>query len=341
MMDTFFTASLVIGAIGAVLASANTSSAQTVASKNDSALITALHAPRESEERQAAVNKVSLGKLLFFDPRLSGDNSMSCATCHLPSKAFTDGRPQAKGRGGKTLARNTPTLLDAGFQSRLMWDGRAESLEAQALLPIQSPDEMHQDLRALEQELNAIPGYVEQFNTAFGTKVTRDGIAKALAAFERSLVTRPSPHERYLNGEHDALSPTAKRGRQLFFGDAGCVRCHSGPHLTDGKFHRLGVSFKDDGLAGVTGNAADRGKFRTPSLRNAANTAPYMHDGSLNTLEDVVAFYYRTAPMTTVDDLPLDVEPLLGRSYSEIADIVAFLESLAGEAPVIAAPKLP
>jgi cytochrome c peroxidase len=200
---------------------------------------------------------------------------------------------------------------------------------------------MHQELGELERELRAVPGYVEQFRQVFGTEVTRDGISKALAAFERTLVTEPSAYDRYARGDRDALSPAAERGRELFFGDAGCVRCHSGPHLTDGKFYRLAVSFKDDGLAGVTGKTEDRAKFRTPSLRNVGQTAPYMHDGSLNTLEDVVTFYYRTAPATTVGSLPIDIEALLGRSYSEISDIVAFLESLTGESPAIVPPKLP
>jgi cytochrome c peroxidase len=285
--------------------------------------------------------KVLLGKELFFDPRLSEDNSMSCATCHLPEKAFADGRAQAKGRNGKVLSRNVATLLNIGFYSRFMWDGRAASLEQQALLPIQSSDEMHQDLSDLERELVAVPSYAEQFKGIFGTNVTRDGIAKALAAFERTLVTKSSAYDRYLDGEHDALTPAADRGRELFFGDAGCVRCHSGPQLSDGKFYRLGVSFKDDGVAGVTGKKEDRGKFRTSSLPNVATTAPYTYDGSLNTLEDVVTFYYRTASANAVDDSPLDIEPLLGRSYSEIPVIVAFLESLTGEPPPIVPPEHP
>jgi cytochrome c peroxidase len=296
---------------------------------------------RASTENPATREHVALGQQLFFDPRLSGDNSTSCATCHVPEKAFADGRAQALGRDGKLLARNTPTLLDVGLYSRLTWDGRAQSLEVQALLPIQSSDEMHQDLGDLERELGMIPGYTDQFHRVFGTNVTREGIAKALAAFERTLVTKPSAFDRYRQGERDALSPDAERGRELFFGDAGCVRCHSGPHLSDGKFYRLGGSLEDKGLAAVTGKDEDRGKFRTPSLRNVAVTAPYMHDGSLKTLEDVVTFYYRTPPTALADDLPLDIEPLLGRSYSEISDVVAFLESLSGEPPAVTRPNLP
>ena len=146
-------------------------------------------------------------------------------------------------------------------------------------MPIQAADEMNQDLDQLEKKLNAVPGYAKQFQAVFGTKVTRDGIAKALAAFQRTLVTGPSPYDRYLGGEKNALSEEAKRGMELFFGDAGCARCHRGPLLTDEKFYRLGVS-NDKGRGLVTGKTEDDYKIRTPSLRNVARTGPYMHDGS-------------------------------------------------------------
>jgi len=285
--------------------------------------------------------KVNLGKQLFFDPRLSGDNTMSCATCHLPEKAFGDGLPRAKGREGKILDRNTPSLLNVGFYSTYFWDGRANSLEEQALLPIQAPDEMNQNIVELERELNAIPGYVEQFRKVFGTRVTREGIGKALAAFERTLVTKPSPFDRYLAGEKYALSAEAKRGLELFTGDADCVRCHRGPLLSDGKFYRVGVSIKDEGRIAVTGKKDDKRRFRTPSLRNATETGPYMHNGSRTKLFDVVQFYFREVPSQAVDELPLDVKPLLGVSFTEIPAVVAFLESLTGEAPQVTPPELP
>ncbi len=275
--------------------------------------------------------KVALGKQLFFDPRLSGDNKMSCATCHAPEKAFGDGLPTAKGAGGKTLARNSQTVLNVGFFDKLFWDGRAASLEQQALIPIASPNEMHQDLRALEDELSAVPDYAAQFQTVFGTAVNRDGIAKALAAYERSLITEPAPFDRYLSGEKDAISGAAKRGYELFVGEAGCVRCHNGPLLSDGKFYRIGASFLDKGLGAVTGKPEDNFKFRTPSLRNIAQTGPYMHDGSLETLYDVVTFYFREIPPAAPGDLPLDVAALSGQSFSDIDYLVAFLKSLTGE----------
>jgi cytochrome c peroxidase len=295
-------------------------------------------APKDNPTR---VEKVALGKRLFFDPRLSGDNKMSCATCHVPDKGFADGLALSKGHGGKTLSRNTPGLLNVGHFSRLLWDGRGKSLEEQALLPIQSRDEMNQGLDELERELSLAPGYVEAFRQTFGTRVTRQAIAQSLAAFQRTLVTQPSAFDRYLSGERKALSESAQRGFELFVGDAGCVRCHRGPLLSDGEFYRLGVSLQDEGRAAVTKDAKDKGKFRTPSLRNVAQTGPYMHDGSLNSLEEVVVFYYRGVSTTQPDGLPLDVEPLSDRSFSEIADVVAFLESLTGESPRVTPPDLP
>jgi cytochrome c peroxidase len=266
---------------------------------------------------------------------------MSCATCHLPEKAFGDGLAQAKGHGGKQLARNSQTVWNVGFYSSYFWDGRATTLEAQALIPIQSPDEMNQNLDEVEHELNSIPGYVAQFQRVFHTQATRDGIAMALAAFQRTLVTKPSPLDRYLHGDKQALSEEAQRGLELFVGDAGCVRCHHGPLLSDGKNYRIGVSFRDAGRAAATGQKEDTAKFRTPSLRNVAETGPYMHDGSLETLFDVVFFYFRGVPSEAPDDLKLDIEPLQGQTVSDISAIVAFLESLTGEAPTISRPQLP
>ena len=297
--------------------------------------------PREApapENNPTTQAKVELGKLLFFDPRLSGDNTMSCATCHVPEKAFGDGLPRSKGVSGNELARNTPGLLNTGFYASYFWDGRSESLEEQALLPIESPEEMNQDLAALERELSQVQGYVERFQQVFDADVTREGIAKALAAFQRTLNTQPSLLDRYLAGDESALSESAQRGMQLFVGEAGCVQCHRGPLLSDGKFYRLGIGPRDEGRAKTSGKSEDRGRFRTPSLRNVAQTAPYMHDGSLKTLDDVVAFYYRGISTTPQDGLRPDIEPLLGQSFSEISDLVAFLQSLSGEPPRVTAP---
>ncbi|MEX0702352.1 MAG: cytochrome c peroxidase [Planctomycetales bacterium] len=295
----------------------------------------------DPKENPATPAKVALGKQLFFDPRLSGDDAMSCATCHLPEKGLADGRPHGVGRKEKPLARNTPGLWNVGFHASFFWDGRAATLEQQALAPIESPEEMNQDLDELERELNAVPGYARQFREVFGTAATREGTARALAAFERTLVAGPSPFDRYLAGEEQALSAEARRGLELFRGEAGCVRCHRGPLLSDGKFYRVGAGFRDAGRGGVTGKKEDRFAFRTPSLRNVAETAPYMHDGSRETLTEVVTFYFREVPAAAPDGLPLDVDPLLGQSFSDIAAVVAFLESLTGETPRIDPPRLP
>ena len=285
--------------------------------------------------------KAALGKQLFFDPRLSGDNTMSCATCHLPEKAYGDGVRLGKGHQGKTLARNTQSCLNVGFFQTFFWDGRAGTLEEQALGPIQNPEEMNQDLDQLEKELSAIPGYVRAFEKVFGTRPNRAGIAKALAAYQRTLVTGPSPFDRFLQGDEKALSDEAKQGLEVFRGEAGCTQCHHGPLLADGKFYRIGTAHQDLGRAKVTGKPEDRYRYRTPSLRNIAETGPYMHNGSLKTLDDVVTFYYREIPVRGPDGLKLDTEALSGQSFSEIPSIVAFLESLTGAPPEFTPPLLP
>ena len=284
--------------------------------------------------------KAALGKQLFFDARLSGDNKMSCATCHAPEKGFSDGRRFAIGANGMKLTRNTQSTWDVGLFRSFFWDGRAKSLEQQALMPIQSPKEMNQPLASLVKELRAVPGYRKSFRKVFQRQVSGPDIGRALAAYQRTLISRGSAFDRYLMGDKKALSPLAKAGLELFKGDAGCVRCHNGPLLSDSKFYRLGIG-RDVGLGGITKQRKDRYKFRTPSLRNIAHTGPYMHDGSLRTLFDVVQFYYRGVPTRGQEGLPLDVESLVGQSFSEIDAIVAFLRTLSGKPQKIKRPVLP
>ncbi len=289
-------------------------------------------APKDNPTTPA---KVELGRQLFFDVRLSGNNRISCASCHEPGRAFTDGRPLSPGADGMPLRRNTRSCLNAGFAKSLLADGRAASLEEQALLPIQSPAEMNQPLDELEKELAEVPGYVRQFKAVFGEKPNRQDLARALAAFQRTLVSGPSPFDRFLSGEKEALSADARAGYELFRGEAGCITCHSGPLLSDGKFYRLGISFRDEGRARVTGKKEDRYRFGTPTLRNVAQTGPYMHNGSLKTLDDVVIFYYRGVPRQGREGLAPEIESLQDRSFSEIPLLVAFLEALTGELPKI------
>ncbi len=285
--------------------------------------------------------KVSLGKQLFFDPRLSGNNTMSCSSCHMPDRFFGDGVDWNKGENGITLVRNTPSCMNVGFYTNFFWDGRAASLEEQALGPIQSDIEMNQNLDQLEKELNDIPGYVSQFKAVFGSKPNRKDIAKALATYQRTLVTKPSPFDLYLLGDEKALSADAKRGLELFVGEARCIECHNGPMLSDGKFYRMGISEEDIGREAATGKKEDRYRFRTPSLRNIADTGPYMHNGLSHSLESVVTFYYRGVPQTTTDGLDIDAPDLRGQSFSDVQYLVAFLQSLSGKAPDFTPPTLP
>jgi len=313
----------------------------TAGAEENAALVPLPQTAPAPEENLPTAEKVALGKQLFFDPRLSGDNTISCASCHLPEKAFGDGVALGAGSGGKRLSRNTQSCLCVGFLASFFWDGRAVTLEQQALGPIESVDEMNQPLGELEEELAGIAGYARRFQEVFDSPPTREPIAQALAAYQRTLIPGPSPLDRYLSGEKDALSKEAKQGLALFRGEARCIECHHGTLLSDGKYYRLGVSYRDPGREGVTGRREDRFRFRTPPLRNIAETAPYMHDGSFRTLNEVVEFYYRGIPSSGPGGLVPDLEPLTDRSFTEIPLIVAFLESLSGAMPPAEPPLLP
>lgn len=283
-----------------------------------------------SPNNPTSPEKVKLGEKLFFDPILSGDDSLSCASCHDPDRAFADGKRVSTGAGGAQLTRNTPTLLNVGFFESFFWDGRSASLEDQALAPIEAENEMDQDLEQLVDELAEAPEYVALFKRAFGGGPSAGRVAMALAAYERTLVAVDSPFDRYLAGEDDAISDFAKEGWEIFQRN-GCDRCHSGPLFSDGRYYRLSAAGSDVGREAVTGNPEDRFRFRTPTLRNVAETAPYFHDGSAETLFDVVSFYYRRTSLGGVSGLKPDFAPLAAQSYSEIDAIVEFLETLTSE----------
>jgi cytochrome c peroxidase len=254
-----------------------------------------------------------LGRALFFDTRLSGANDLSCAACHQPGRGFEDGRAIAIGTRGRIGKRSTPTLIGIGAARRLMWDGRVRSLEAQALMPIANPEEMNQNLDALVAELAADPATRAAFAAAFPhqPRISIKTIAAALAAYERSIRPEVSRFDRFVSGDTAALTTPERRGFALFAGKAGCAQCHSGPLLTDGRLHDVGLA------AGST-----RTRFKTPTLRHIAVRAPYMHDGSLATLDAVVAHYaeHRSRRTGVPAPVPLDT--------SERADLVAFLHSL-------------
>jgi cytochrome c peroxidase len=284
--------------------------------------------------------KVELGRRLFFDARLSRDRAQSCASCHDPEKGFSDGRPRAVGFEGRQLARRSPSVLNAAYNNHQFWDGRASSLEQQAEGPLLAAAEMNMSADLLGARLGAIPEYNRSFQGVFGGSPTLKNAARAIAAFERTLITPNAPFDAYARGKKDALTFNEKRGLILFIGKAACVQCHNGPTFTDSRFHRLGVQGRtpgpeDVGRFAVSGHDQDRGAFKTPTLRNVCLTAPYMHDGAFKTLEEVVDFYDRGGD-SDPQKSPLIFE--LGLSQQEKSDLIAFLRSLAGQRPVGSTP---
>lgn len=270
--------------------------------------------------------KVALGRDLFADPRLSRDGRVSCATCHHPDKGFSNGERFAVGVDGKPGKRNVPGLVNVGHAGALFWDGRAATLEEQALAPIDNPAEMDARPAALAEKLNGIAPYRERFRQVFGGDATPERIAQALAAYERSLVSADTPFDRFLAGDRHALSGPARRGLRLFFGEARCAVCHRGPNLSDDRFHNVGTAGPDDvGRRGVTGKEADHGAFRTPQLREVGRTAPYMHDGRFKTLADVVRHYNFGGVTDEPNDHRDAALQVLYLSEEQVDDLVAFL----------------
>jgi cytochrome c peroxidase len=286
-------------------------------------------------------DSIALGRKLFFDVRLSGDDTVSCATCHNPELSFTDGLPGSRGIGKKIGRRNAPTVLNAAYYSSFFWDGRAATLEQQAGLPIANPDEMGQSHDLSIKKFEKIPEYKKEFELVFGPgRLTIERIEMALASYERTLLSGDSAFDRYMYGhDESALSPEAQRGMKIFVDKkkGNCSTCHligeTNAAFTDGKFHNLGAGINSKGELTDLGRyeqtkvEADKGAFRTPDLRNVAKTAPYMHDGSLKTLKDVVDFY--DGGGTSNPQLDPEIKELK-LSEAERADLVAFLESLTG-----------
>ncbi|RIH86033.1 Cytochrome c551 peroxidase [Meiothermus luteus] len=284
--------------------------------------------------------KVELGRRLFYDPRLSLDGKVACASCHRPEFAFSDGgNPVSVGVFGREGTRNAPTLTNVAFRRRLFWEGRSPRLELQAVGPLTAHHEMGMEPEALARRLSSIPEYARAFQEVFGEPPSLKNVAFALAAFERTLLSYNSPFDRFVAGDDRALSPAALRGMELFFSERGdCFHCHVGPEFTDDEPRNTGLYtvYPDVGLARITGRDEDVGKFKTPTLRNVALTAPYMHDGSKKTLREVMEHYNRGGePNLNADPL---IRPL-GLSESEVDDLVAFLESLT-DAQFISNPAL-
>ena len=273
--------------------------------------------------------KVELGKKLFFDPILSKTGKISCASCHKPDHGFADDKAVSDGVNEQKGTRNTPTCFNTANLKFLFWDGRAQSLEEQALGPIKNPKEMGETVKGVLTKLNSSPQYVKEFAVAFGqTPINTSQILHAIAEFERTLISKDSNYDRYVAGDKKALSESAERGKDLFFGKAMCLTCHKGPDFTDGDFHNIGLPITDDvGRSAISITGKDTRKFKTPTLREIANTAPYFHNGQFEILEQVIAFYNAGGGEDGYKD-PL--KKPLNLNEQEQKDLVEFLKSLSG-----------
>jgi cytochrome c peroxidase len=287
--------------------------------------------------------KVELGKKLYFDPRLSADGSVSCARCHKPEHGFADDTPFSDGVKGQLGDRNSPTVLNRLYSKAQFWDGRAASLEEQALGPVQNPVEMASSLPLMVSSLAKIAAYKPDFQKAFGSEeITADRVGKAIASFERTLLSGNSAFDRFQAGDTSAISESAKRGFAVFMSKGNCAQCHPLPNFTDEEYHNLGVGMNkpnpDLGRYKVTKNEEDKGAFKTPTLRDVANTGPYLRDGSGETIEAVVALVGRGGGCNP--NLDPKVKPLR-LTKKEQADLVEFLKTLTGEPLKVTEPALP
>jgi cytochrome c peroxidase len=268
------------------------------------------------EDNSLTVEKVALGRLLFSDTRLSRDGAIACASCHDPQRAFSSPQPIAVGVFGRHGHRNAPALINRGYGRAFFWDGRIPTLEEQVLQPIQDPNEMDMTL--------------EEAASRVGLDVTT--LSQSLASYVRTILSGDSPYDRFINGDRAALTADEQAGLQIFRGKGNCTACHVGPNFSDEKLHNTGVAFRDGqwldpGRLGVTGQEEDRGAFKTPTLREVARTAPYMHDGSLATLEEVIDFY--DGGGNANPHLDPELRPLR-LSVEEKKALVAFLHALSG-----------
>jgi cytochrome c peroxidase len=285
--------------------------------------------------------KSELGRMLFFDPIMSGSRSRACASCHNPGLSWGDGLPRAIGEKQAPLPVRTPTLLNVAWGQQLAWDGHFRNLEAVAFGPIASPKNMNMPEKDLIARLAAMPGYVKAFKAAFGEgAITRKKIEFALATFERSIVSNEAPFDRWIKGDEHAISDQAKRGFDLFNGKANCAACHSGWAFTDGSFHDIGVAREGDLGRGklFPKSVKLRHAFKTPTLRDVARRAPYMHDGSIATLDAVIDLYDRGGV-----DRPSRADEIkpLGLTADEKAELLAFLQTLTGKQGPVSYPTLP
>ncbi len=270
-------------------------------------------------------DKVNLGRTLFFFKGLSGDSTLACAGCHLPERAFTDGKPRAIGIGRQVNSRRTPTILNRAWGKSFFWDGRSSTLEDQVLQPIVNPREMGLKPEEIVPRVRADKSLSAQMKAVFGREAEDEDIARSLASYVRTIFSGDSPYDRYVAGDRAALSERQQFGLKLFRGKANCVACHVGSNFTDEGFHNTGLGWKDGAWID---RGHDGGAFKTPGLREVASSAPYMHDGSLETLEEVVEFYNnggRENPMVDAEMRELKLTP------EEKRALIDFLKSLSGK----------
>jgi cytochrome c peroxidase len=292
------------------------------------------------DEAPYSPQMATLGKMLFFDPRLSGMQHMSCASCHNPSFGFEVPVPGAIGSTNKPLPRKAPTVLNAAWLPVLFWDGRAPNLEIQAQGPITAPAEMDGKFPEIVARLKGIPEYRAWFGKLFPQEgVTQDTLLTAIATYERTVVSGWAPFDRWVEGDETALSPAAQRGFVLFNGKAACAGCHTGWNFTDNKFHDIGISTQDIGRAAFDpDNPLARHAFKTPGLRNLTHRAPFGHGGQFADLDAIVTFY-ESGGMNRPSRSPL-MRPL-ALTRAEHEDLVDFLKSLTAEKTETALPNLP
>lgn len=321
------------------------------------------------QENPITPDKVELGKKLFFDRRLSGDGTMSCATCHNPETGYSDGLSISLSYPTTKNWRHSSSLINLAYNSLFFWDGRASTLEEQALFPMMSAFEMNQNLDYIEEELKEVPEYIDSFQRVFGGEITRERIAMALAAFQKTIVSKDAPIDRYLKGDMNALTNNQKKGYDIFVGKGKCIQCHNGPNLTDNNFYNLGVPedpdvtnnprvsatrrftakvagykayrtlTEDPGRYLVTKDRKDWKAFKTPTLRELVRTGPYMHNGYFETVEEVIEFFNKGGGNDPKKTSIL--KPLHLTSEEKDALKVFLLEALKGDLLIVRMPEVP